>query len=102
MSGALRQREIVDREQAVVVSPALLRLKARGARGFAVPDSALLQAVGFAALKLKLVVEPGGAAALAAVLSGTFDARGQTVAVVLSGGNIDPEMLVRCIDSITP
>ena len=74
-------------------------LKARGAQGLALPDSALMEAVGFAAMKLKLVVEPGGAAALAALLSGAFDARGKTVAIVLSGGNIDPEMLVRCIQA---
>jgi threonine dehydratase len=41
---------------------------------------------------LKLVIEPGGAVALAAVLSQRFDARGKTVAVVLSGGNVDPQM----------
>ena len=76
-------------------------LKSRRAHGFAVNDDALMQAVGFAALKLKLVVEPGGAAALAAVLSGAFDARGETIAIVLSGGNIDPEMLARCIASVT-
>jgi threonine dehydratase len=35
------------------------------------------------------VVEPGGAVALAALLAGQFDARGLTVGVVLSGGNID-------------
>jgi threonine dehydratase len=74
-------------------------LKARGAQGLALPDSALMEAVGFAAMKLKLVVEPGGAAALAALLSGAFDARGKTVAIVLSGGNIDPEMLARCIQA---
>ena len=72
-------------------------LKARGARGLALSDSALMQAVGFAAMKLKLVVEPGGAAGLAALLSGAFDAEGKTVAIVLSGGNIDPEMLTRCV-----
>ena len=72
-------------------------LKARGAHGLALPDAAFMQAVAFAAMKLKLVVEPGGSAALAALLSGAFDARGKTVAIVLSGGNIDPEMLVRCI-----
>jgi len=37
---------------------------------------------------LKLVVEPGGAVALAALLSGNFVAAGQTVGVVLSGGNV--------------
>lgn len=76
-------------------------LKSRAAHGIAVNDDALMRAVGFAALKLKLVVEPGGAAALAAILSGAFDARGKTVAIVLSGGNIDPEMLTRGITSVT-
>jgi threonine dehydratase len=75
-------------------------LEACGARGVAIDDSALMAAVGFAALKLKLVVEPGGAAGLAAILSGAFDARGKSVAIVLSGGNIDPEMLQRCVDAM--
>ena len=72
-------------------------LKACKAGAAAVPDEALLHAVGYAARELKLVVEPGGAAALAAVLSGAFDSRGKTIAIVLSGGNIDPDMLVRCL-----
>jgi threonine dehydratase len=72
-------------------------LKACGAGGVVVDDAALMAAVGFAAMKLKLVVEPGGAAALAAILSGAFDARCKTIAIVLSGGNIDPEMLQRCL-----
>jgi len=76
-------------------------LKANGARGLAVTDSDLMQAVAFAALKLKLVVEPGGAAALAALLSQRYDARGKTIAIVLSGGNIDPDMLTRCLSSAT-
>jgi threonine dehydratase len=60
------------------------------APGLAVSDTELEQAVAFAARDLKLVVEPGGAAALAAVLAGKLDTRGQTVALVLSGGNADP------------
>jgi threonine dehydratase len=74
-------------------------LKACGAGGVAVSDAALGDAVAFAALTLKLVAEPGGAAALAALLSGAFDAHGKTIALVLSGGNIDPDMLMRCIAS---
>lgn len=74
-------------------------LKACGADGVAVSDVALMHAVGFAIRQLKLVVEPGGAAALAAILSGAFDARGKTIAIVLSGGNIDPAMLVRCLQT---
>ena len=38
---------------------------------------------------LKLVVEPGGAVALAAVLAGKLDMAGKTVAIVISGGNVD-------------
>jgi threonine dehydratase len=75
-------------------------LKACGASGLAVDDAALMAAVSFAALKLKLVVEPGGAAALAAVLSGAFELRGKTIAIVLSGGNIDPDMLQRCLGAV--
>jgi threonine dehydratase len=55
--------------------------------GLAVADGALMGAVAFAARQLKLVVEPGGAAALAAVLSGAFDGRDKVIAVVLTGGN---------------
>jgi threonine dehydratase len=59
------------------------------APGFAVSDAALERAVIFAAEKLKLLVEPGGAAALAALLAGKLDARGKTIALVLSGANAD-------------
>jgi threonine dehydratase len=59
------------------------------APGFAVSDAQLAQAVAFAAEKLKLLVEPGGAAALAALLAGKIEARGKTVALVLSGGNAE-------------
>ena len=59
------------------------------APGFAVNDAELERAVAFAADKLKLLVEPGGAAALAALLSGKLNAKGKTVALVLSGGNAD-------------
>jgi threonine dehydratase len=71
--------------------------KAARAGAVAVADAALAQAVGYAALQLKLVVEPGGAAGLAAALSGAFDPKGRTIAIVLSGGNIDPDMLTRCL-----
>jgi threonine dehydratase len=73
-------------------------LHALGAHGVAVSDDQLAHAVAFAALRLKVVAEPGGAAALAALLAGKVDATGRTVAVVLSGGNIDPDTLKRCVD----
>jgi threonine dehydratase len=59
------------------------------APGFAVSDAELELAMDFAAQKLKLLVEPGGAAALAALLAGRLNAKGKTVALVLSGGNAD-------------
>ncbi len=66
--------------------------------GLAVSDSEVCAAMRFAFLELKLVVEPGGAAALAALLAGKYDAAGKTVAVVLSGGNADPELYARIIN----
>ena len=59
------------------------------APGFAVSDAEIARAMDFAAQKLKLLVEPGGAAALAALLAEKLDAKGKTVALVLSGGNAD-------------
>lgn len=61
------------------------------AGGLAVTDDEVRDAIRFGYKALKLVLEPGGAAALAAVLSGKLDVAGKTVGVVLSGGNVDPE-----------
>ena len=61
------------------------------AGGLAVSDAEVAEAMAFAYRTLKLVVEPGGAVALAAVLANHLDVRGKTVAVVLSGGNVDPQ-----------
>jgi threonine dehydratase len=58
--------------------------------GLAVSDEEARSAVRFAFHELKLVAEPGGAAALAALLSGKLPIAGRTVACVLSGGNVDP------------
>jgi threonine dehydratase len=71
--------------------------KDRVTRGIVVTDEEALEAVRFAARELKLVVEPGGAVALAAALTGKVDLKGKVVAVVLSGGNIDPAILARAI-----
>ena len=51
----------------------------------------------FAFTHLKLVVEPGGAVALAALLSGRFSADGRVVGAVLSGGNVDPAVFARAL-----
>ncbi len=65
--------------------------------GVSVTDDEVLDAVAFAFTELKLVVEPGGAVALASVLSGKLPLEGKTVGVVLTGGNIDPEMLMKAL-----
>jgi threonine dehydratase len=57
--------------------------------GVAVSDEATAAAMRDAARYLKLVVEPGGAVAFAALGSGQIDLAGKSVAVVLSGGNAD-------------
>jgi threonine dehydratase len=59
------------------------------AGGLSVSDEEVAAAMAFAFRTLKLVVEPGGAVALAAVLSGKLPVRGKSVAVILSGGNVD-------------
>jgi threonine dehydratase len=65
----------------------------RLAGGFAVSEEEVRAAVRFAFETLKLVVEPGGAVALAALLAGKLDCRGKTVAATLSGGNADAGMM---------
>ena len=69
------------------------------AGGVAVTDDEVRAAIACAARTLKLVVEPGGAVALAAVLAGRIETRGRTVAVVLSGGNIDDALLAEILAS---
>jgi len=59
--------------------------------GLQVTDAEAMHAMAVAFRTLKVVAEPGGAVALAALLSGRVDVAGKTVAVVMSGGNVDPE-----------
>jgi len=67
------------------------------AGGLAVSDDEVLRAIAVAHNLLKLVVEPGGVVALAALLTGKLDVRERTVAIVLSGGNVDPETYCRAL-----
>lgn len=68
-------------------------LKAMAGPGISVSDDAALHAMGQALMRLKLVVEPGGAVALAAALSG-LSIEGDAVICVVSGGNVDEKLLV--------
>jgi threonine dehydratase len=60
------------------------------AGGLTVTDPEVEAAMAYAFRVLKLVVEPGGAVALAAVLAGKIDLGRRTTAIVCSGGNVDP------------
>lgn len=65
--------------------------------GIAATDDEVKEAMRFAFNELKLVVEPGGAVALAALLAGQPDVRGKTVAAVLSGGNVDGKLFAEIL-----
>lgn len=60
--------------------------------GLLVSDDEVKHAIRFAFRQLKLVIEPGGAAALAAAISDKIDTRDKITAVVVSGGNVDVAM----------
>lgn len=54
-----------------------------------VSDAQLVEAMRFAAARMKMVIEPTGALAMAAAMQGVVDVRGKRVGVLISGGNID-------------
>lgn len=63
-----------------------------------ITDMEAAEAVAYAFRTLKLVVEPGGAAGLAALLAGKLGGQGRTTAIILSGGNIDPGLFAEIIE----
>ena len=67
------------------------------AAGVAASDDEVGAAVAFAYRELKLVVEPGGAIGLAALLAGKIDAKGKNVVIVLSGGNVDADLFAKLV-----
>jgi len=67
------------------------------AKGVTASDAEVAAAVAFAFRELKLVVEPGGAVGLAALLAGHVEARGKNVVIVLSGGNVDADLYAKLI-----
>ena len=60
-----------------------------------VSDDEILDAMRFAFLRLKLVVEPSGAVPLAALLAGRIGGSGDRIGLVISGGNVDPRLMAR-------
>lgn len=65
--------------------------------GAVASDEEVAAAMRFAFRELKLVIEPGGAVGLAALLASRLDARDKTIVVVLSGGNVDAELFSKVI-----
>jgi len=66
-------------------------------RGVVASDVEVGAAVAFAFNELKLVVEPGGAVGLAALLAGRIDTKDKNVVVVLSGGNVDADLFAKLV-----
>jgi threonine dehydratase len=67
------------------------------AQGVTATDAEVAAAVAFVSRELKLVVEPGGAVGLAALLAGRIEARGKVIVIVLSGGNVDADLYAKLI-----
>ncbi|MBV9563772.1 MAG: threonine/serine dehydratase [Bradyrhizobium sp.] len=65
--------------------------------GVTATDEEVGAAVAFAFRELKLVVEPGGAVGLAALLAGRIDTRDKNVVIVLSGGNVDADLYAKLV-----
>lgn len=74
---------------------ALMRQYVAG--GLTVSDDEVLAAMAYAFRALKLVIEPGGAVALAAILAGKLPLAGRTTAILVTGGNVDRETFGRAL-----
>ena len=91
-----RNQTAIDKD-GVMGTPTFALNGKRLSGALGVSDDEALAAMAFAFRHLKLVLEPGGAAALAAVLAGKADMAGQSVLVVASGGNVDAEIYGKAI-----
>ncbi len=67
-----------------------------------VPDVELVRAMHFVWTRMKLIVEPTGVLGLAALMSGAVEAHGRRVGVILSGGNVDPELGLSWLAELKP
>ncbi|WP_170436336.1 threonine ammonia-lyase [Ruegeria arenilitoris] len=69
--------------------------------GLAVSEDEALRAMALAFLRLKVVLEPGGAVSLASALFRKDEIQGDAVIVVASGGNVDPQVFARALEFLT-
>ncbi len=93
-------RSICDALLAPMPGELTFRLNQRLLAGaVSVSDDEALSAMKTAMQSLKIVVEPGGAVALASALTGKLDVKGKTVVCVCSGGNVDTDMFARALAS---
>jgi len=98
VANAPGRRSICDALQSQTTGVLTFALAQRHLAGaLAVSDAEVERAMAVAFDELKLVAEPSGAAALAAVLAGKLDVAGRTVAVVLSGGNVDRDFFAAAL-----
>ncbi len=88
---------IITPQPGILTFPILHRLCGPG---LVISETQALKAMAQAFLRLKLVAEPGGAAALAAALYLSEDIETDTVIVTISGGNVDPNMFRRALDTL--
>lgn len=68
--------------------------------GLVVTEDEALQAMAHAFLRLKVIAEPGGAVALAAAICRQDQIEGDDVVVMISGGNVDPDLFARCLETL--
>jgi threonine dehydratase len=93
LTNALGPTSICDALTARTMGDLTFSVARRYVRGaVSVSDAEVMQAMRFAFEEFRLVIEPGGAAALAAVMVGRIPMKGRTVAVVASGSNVDAEL----------
>jgi threonine dehydratase len=98
LANVLRSGSICDALTAKIPAPLTFAINAAcGVQGITVSDSEVLAAMAFAFRHLKLVLEPGGAVALAAVLSNRISVEGKTAAIVCSGGNVEAALFASAI-----
>ena len=68
--------------------------------GIVVTDEQVMKAIALAFTRLRIVIEPGGAVALAAALFHSKKCDNETVIAVVSGGNIDPDIFKKALETI--